>query len=127
MLETIREFALEKLESFGEADRRRRLHGAWFATLAECLDAESGTGDQAASIARLGDDYPNLLPAHDNQPYGLTVHNAATGHHALVTALVWWPLGMVLAAVYFVFAYRMFFRTDEAPKLGTSEPREMAP
>jgi cytochrome d ubiquinol oxidase subunit II len=71
--------------------------------------------------------YPNLLPARDNHPFGLTVHNAATGHHALVTALVWWPLGMVLAAVYFVFAYRMFFRTEQAPKLGTQEPREMAP
>jgi cytochrome d ubiquinol oxidase subunit II len=64
--------------------------------------------------------YPNVLPAHDNRPHGLTVHNAATGHHALVTAMVWWPLGMVLAAVYFVFAYRMFFRATEAPKLGTS-------
>ncbi len=65
--------------------------------------------------------YPNVLPAHDNRPHGLTVHNAATGHHALVTAMVWWPLGMVLAAVYFVFAYRMFFRGAERPKLGTSE------
>jgi cytochrome d ubiquinol oxidase subunit II len=64
--------------------------------------------------------YPNLLPAHDNRPYGLTVHNAAAGHHALVTAIVWWPIGMVLAAVYFVFAYRMFFKADERPKLGTS-------
>jgi cytochrome d ubiquinol oxidase subunit II len=64
--------------------------------------------------------YPNLLPAHDNHPYGLTVHNAAAGHHALVTAIIWWPIGMVLAAVYFVFAYRMFFKADERPKLGTS-------
>jgi cytochrome d ubiquinol oxidase subunit II len=64
--------------------------------------------------------YPNLLPAHDGHPYSLTVHNAATGHHALVTAIVWWPLGMVLAGVYFVFAYRMFFRSEEEPKMGTS-------
>ena len=27
-----------------------------------------------------------------------------------MTALFWWPVGMALAAVYFVFAYRMFFR-----------------
>jgi predicted ATPase/class 3 adenylate cyclase len=85
MLETIREFALEKLESAGEADRRRRLHGAWFATLAECLDAESRTGDQAASIARLGDDYPNLRAA---------IHSAREGSDGelllrLATAL--WP------------------------------------
>jgi cytochrome bd ubiquinol oxidase subunit II len=63
--------------------------------------------------------YPNVLPAHDNHPHGLTVHNAASGHHSLVTAAVWWPIGMVLAAVYFVFAYRMFFRTEKKPELGT--------
>jgi cytochrome bd ubiquinol oxidase subunit II len=56
--------------------------------------------------------YPNVLPAHDNHPFGLTVHNAASGHHALVIAAVWWPIGMALAATYFVFAYRMFFRTQ---------------
>jgi cytochrome bd ubiquinol oxidase subunit II len=63
--------------------------------------------------------YPNVLPAHDNRPFGLTVHNAAAGHHSLVTAVVWWPLGMVLAAVYFTFAYRMFFRSQKKPELGT--------
>ena len=45
--------------------------------------------------------YPKILPAHDGRPYSLTVHNAATGHHGLTTALVWWPLGMVLAAFNF--------------------------
>jgi cytochrome bd ubiquinol oxidase subunit II len=55
--------------------------------------------------------YPNVLPARDGRPHSLTIDNAASGDHALTTALVWWPLGMVLAAVYFVFAYRMFFRT----------------
>jgi cytochrome d ubiquinol oxidase subunit II len=63
--------------------------------------------------------YPNVLPAHDNRPFGLTVHNAAAGHHSLVTAVVWWPLGMVLAAVYFVFAYQMFFAPRKKPELGT--------
>jgi cytochrome d ubiquinol oxidase subunit II len=58
--------------------------------------------------------YPNVLPARDGQPYGLTVHNAAAGHHSLTTALVWWPLGMVLALTYFVYAYRMFFRAQKA-------------
>jgi cytochrome d ubiquinol oxidase subunit II len=61
--------------------------------------------------------YPNILPAHDNRPFGLTVHNAASGHDALVTAAIWWPLGMVLAAVYFVLAYRMFFRTTTKPSV----------
>jgi cytochrome d ubiquinol oxidase subunit II len=55
--------------------------------------------------------YPYLLPAHEGRPYGLTAQAAAAGPDALRSALYWWPLGMVLAAVYFVFAYRMFFRT----------------
>jgi cytochrome d ubiquinol oxidase subunit II len=53
--------------------------------------------------------YPNILPARSGQPHSLTIDNAAAGHHSLTTALVWWPLGMVLAAAYFTFAYRMFF------------------
>jgi cytochrome bd ubiquinol oxidase subunit II len=56
--------------------------------------------------------YPNILPAREGQPHGLTVHNAAAGDHSLTTALVWWPLGMVLALTYFVYAYRMFFRRE---------------
>ena len=28
--------------------------------------------------------YPNILLAHQGRPYGLTIHNAASGHHALV-------------------------------------------
>ena len=55
--------------------------------------------------------YPNILPAREGRPYGLTIDNAAAGHHSLTTALVWWPLGIVLALVYFAFAYRMLFRT----------------
>jgi cytochrome d ubiquinol oxidase subunit II len=58
--------------------------------------------------------YPKILPAHQGSPNSLTIDNAATGHHALTTALYWWPLGMVLAAVYFAFAYRMFFRAPAA-------------
>jgi cytochrome d ubiquinol oxidase subunit II len=62
--------------------------------------------------------YPSILPARQGRPFGLTIDNAASGHHALTTALFWWPLGMVLAAVYFVFAYRMFFRSERAPRVG---------
>jgi cytochrome d ubiquinol oxidase subunit II len=71
--------------------------------------------------------YPNVLPARDDHPFGLTLHNGAAGHHTLMTAAVWWPIGMVLAGVYFVFAYRMFFSSQNPPKLGTSEPRQSAP
>jgi cytochrome d ubiquinol oxidase subunit II len=54
--------------------------------------------------------YPAILPARHGRPHSLTIDNAAAGSHALNTAIVWWPVGMVLAGVYFVFAYRMFFR-----------------
>jgi predicted ATPase/class 3 adenylate cyclase len=63
MLETIREFALERLEAAGEAEALQRRHAEWFAELAESLDVESRTGDQPAAIARLVDDYPNLRSA----------------------------------------------------------------
>jgi predicted ATPase len=65
MLETIREYALEQLGAAAELESARKRHGAWFAELAECLDAESVTGDQSASMARLADDYPNLRAAID--------------------------------------------------------------
>jgi predicted ATPase/class 3 adenylate cyclase/tetratricopeptide (TPR) repeat protein len=63
MLETIREYAHEQLESSGELEACRRLHAGWFAELAEFLDAESRTGDQPASVARLDEDYANLRAA----------------------------------------------------------------
>jgi predicted ATPase/class 3 adenylate cyclase/tetratricopeptide (TPR) repeat protein len=63
MLQTIREYALEQLESSGELDAVRRLHAVWFAEVAERLDAESRTGDQAASIALLDSDHLNMRAA----------------------------------------------------------------
>jgi cytochrome bd ubiquinol oxidase subunit II len=59
--------------------------------------------------------YPNVLPARDDRPFSLTVHNAASGDTALTTALFWWPVGMLLAAAYFVYAYRLFFRGPRKP------------
>jgi cytochrome bd ubiquinol oxidase subunit II len=53
--------------------------------------------------------YPNILPAHDDHPYGLTIHNAASSHHALAVGLRWWSLGIVLAIGYFIVAYRFLF------------------
>jgi tetratricopeptide (TPR) repeat protein len=63
MLETIREYALERLESSGEADDIRRRHADWCAEVADALDVESRTGDKPAAIALLENDYPNLRAA----------------------------------------------------------------
>ena len=64
--------------------------------------------------------YPDILPAREGNPFSLTIDNAAAGAHSLRVAIVWWPLGMVLAAVYFVYAYRMFFRSGP-PELAASD------
>jgi cytochrome d ubiquinol oxidase subunit II len=50
--------------------------------------------------------YPSILPAREGQPFGLTVHNAASSDHALTSALFWWPVGIALAITYFTLAYR---------------------
>jgi len=52
--------------------------------------------------------YPNVLPASTGSQYNLTIYNSATGAHGMSVGFVWWTLGMMLAAVYFVFVYRMF-------------------
>ena len=40
------------------------------------------------------------------------------GSHTLKAALIWWPIGMALAAVCFASAYRMFFRSAAKPRAG---------
>ena len=54
--------------------------------------------------------YPNILPARDDHPFGLTIFNTASGDHALTVGLRWWSLGIVLAIAYFIVAYRFLFR-----------------
>ena len=51
--------------------------------------------------------YPNVLPAV-TPSYSLTIHNAAAGEYGLQVGLVWWLIGMVLAAIYFTLTYRLF-------------------
>ena len=65
MFETIREYALERLEASGEAGAVRRRHAAWFVQRAERLNnpkrrAHMGTPQDVADLA---DDYANLLAA----------------------------------------------------------------
>jgi cytochrome d ubiquinol oxidase subunit II len=52
--------------------------------------------------------YPVVLPASTDPSYSLTISNTATGEHGMRVGFVWWGIGMVLAACYFVFVYRMF-------------------
>ena len=52
--------------------------------------------------------YPLVLPAV-NPANSLTVYNAAGSQYSQTVGLIWWLIGMVLAIVYFVFTYRLFW------------------
>ncbi len=51
--------------------------------------------------------YPMVLPARDSI-YSLTVSGAQAGPYGLKVGLVWWTIGMILAAGYFRFVYKSF-------------------
>ena len=51
--------------------------------------------------------YPMVLPARDGV-HSLTVADAAAHPYGLKIGLVWWSLGMLLAAGYFTMLYRSF-------------------
>ena len=61
MLETIREYGLERLEASGEADEAHRRHAAYFLALAEPLEPEFRSGGRW--LGRLEDDLANLRVA----------------------------------------------------------------
>jgi cytochrome bd ubiquinol oxidase subunit II len=82
--------------------QRRRLFGRAFLASAGFIIGMLTT--MAAGL------YPNVLPAREGNPNSLTVDNAAADSYGLEVAIVWWSFGMLLAAAYFVYAYRLFFR-----------------
>ena len=51
--------------------------------------------------------YPMVLPSR-NPAYSLTVANAKAGAYGLKIGLIWWVIGMILAAGYFTYVYRTF-------------------
>jgi cytochrome bd ubiquinol oxidase subunit II len=52
--------------------------------------------------------YPNVLPAV-NPANSLTIQNASSSAYGQTVGLVWWVIGIVLAIIYFVVAYRLFW------------------
>jgi predicted ATPase/class 3 adenylate cyclase len=68
MLETIREFARERLDVSGEADEIRRLHAEHFLRLAEQSERELFSGDQVRAIAWFSEEIDNLRAALDLGP-----------------------------------------------------------
>jgi len=52
--------------------------------------------------------FPNVLPASTGPHLSLTVYNTAAGEHGLRVGIVWWSIGMALAAGYFVYLFQSF-------------------
>ncbi len=67
MLETVREYATERLHHSGEADEVRRMHGDWCIAVAEeaaaTLDRNAGADDRVAALDRLELEYDNCRTA----------------------------------------------------------------
>ena len=72
------------------------------AFIASCIYLASMMVGAAAAV------YPNLLMSTTDPSLNITVYNAHSGDYALGVGLIWWSLGMAIAAGYFVFVYRMF-------------------
>jgi predicted ATPase len=63
MLETVREFAVDRLDASGALAAARADHAEYFLALAEEIDVEARTGDQAALFSRLDAENANLRAA----------------------------------------------------------------
>jgi predicted ATPase/class 3 adenylate cyclase len=63
MLETIHEYARERLEASGEAEETRRLHAEYFLALAEEAEPELSGADELACLERLEAEHDNMRSA----------------------------------------------------------------
>ena len=78
--------------------RQRREIGAFYASCAYL------TGMLTSVVFGL---YPLVLPAR-NPAFSLTIWNTKAGAYGLKIGLIWWAVGMILAAGYSALVYRSF-------------------
>lgn len=52
--------------------------------------------------------YPNVLPSV-TRANSLTISNASASQYGQTVGLVWWIVGIILAAIYFILTYRLFW------------------
>ena len=52
--------------------------------------------------------FPFMLHSTLSPEYSMSVYQNAAAGHGLAVALVWWPIALVLAVVYFLFIYRQY-------------------
>jgi cytochrome bd ubiquinol oxidase subunit II len=52
--------------------------------------------------------YPLVLPAV-NPTYSLTIYNASGSVYGQTVGFFWWIIGIILAAIYFIITYRLFW------------------
>ena len=49
-----------------------------------------------------------LLIEQGSVPRQVTIYNVASSQYSQTVCLIWWSIGMVLAAVYFIVIYHLF-------------------
>lgn len=79
----------------------RRAGKELLAFLGSCAFLLGVLGATAASV------YPTMIRSIDDPSRSLTAFNAAASPESLRAGLFWWPVGFVLAIVYFVVLFRL--------------------
>nr|WP_239542851.1 BTAD domain-containing putative transcriptional regulator [Micromonospora terminaliae] len=91
MLETIREYGLDRLAEAGETEKIRRAHAAEYLALAEAAEPELRGAAQLDWLRRLSDDHDNL---HAGLRYAIGTGDAPTAvRYAAALGWYWWLTG----------------------------------
>jgi cytochrome d ubiquinol oxidase subunit II len=91
--------ALVGLLAIGYYNFRQRDLAAFFSS---CTFLVGMLASAASSL------YPKVLPAV-NPAYSLTIQNASGSQYGQTVGLIWWIIGMILAIIYFILTYRLFW------------------